>query len=191
MVDELLQDLCNDKRPFGGKFVIFGRNFRQVLLVLKYASPSKIVNSTLKSTLIWPKCTKLKLTKNIRSSDVEHANWLLDIGNGIINNLEIPECWKSSDIIQDIYNKSISSNADLSDRIILACHNDNVRTLNNKILNLIDGETHTYLSIDTAKHRGIDQTDEEVQLEYQVEYLNSLNFPGFPVHKLQLKVGSC
>ncbi|XKL63435.1 hypothetical protein PGB90_005799 [Kerria lacca] len=54
----------------------------------------------------------------------------------------------------------------------------------------IQEEVHTYRSIDTAKHRGIDQTDEDIELQYQIEYLNSLNFPGFPVHELKLKVGS-
>jgi hypothetical protein len=38
----------------------------------------------------------------------------------------------------------------------------------------------------------VDEVDEDVQLEYQVEYLNTgtLNFPGFPMHRLLLKVGS-
>uniref|UniRef100_A0AAF5DM37 ATP-dependent DNA helicase n=1 Tax=Strongyloides stercoralis TaxID=6248 RepID=A0AAF5DM37_STRER len=169
MVDELLKDLCNSKKPFGGKFVIFGGDFRQVLPVVKYATPAKIINSTLKSTSIWPMCTKLKLTKNMRSTDMEHANWLLNVG-----------------YLCD----SISLNQDLSDKIIIACHNDDVRALNEKVLNLIEGEAHTYLSIDVAKQRGVDQSDEDIQLEYQVEYLNSLSFNGFPVHKLKLKIGS-
>ena len=74
MVDELLQDLCNDSRSFGGKFVILGGDFRQVLPVIKYAPPSQIVKSTLKSTTIWSKCTQSKLSKYMRKSDVEHAN---------------------------------------------------------------------------------------------------------------------
>ena len=48
MVAELLEDLFNDKSPFGGKFVIFG----EVLSVIKYALLAKIVNSTLKSTSV-------------------------------------------------------------------------------------------------------------------------------------------
>lgn len=108
----------------------------------------------------------------------------------MLNMQTFKRSWKSLDIIRDIYNKSITSNTDLSDRIILACHNDDVRALNNKILKLFDGEDHIYLSTDEAKPRGVDQTDEDVQSEYQIEYLNSLNFPGFPGHKLHLKVGS-
>lgn len=57
--------------------------------------------------------------------------------------------------------------------------------LNNQILNLVDGTGHTYFGIDTAKHRGMYQIDEDIQLEY----LNS-SFPGILVHKLQFKIGA-
>lgn len=36
-------------------------------------------------------------------SDFQHTNWLLDVGNGAIQTLEISDSWKSSVIIQDIY----------------------------------------------------------------------------------------
>ena len=47
-----------------------------------------------------------------------------------------------------------------------------------------------YYSIDYAKHKEVDQADIDVDLNYPIEYLNSLRFPGFPVHDLKLKVGA-
>lgn len=55
---------------------------------------------------------------------------------------------------------SVSLNEDLSDRVILTCSNSDVCALNNKIFNLLNGKVHTYLSIDTAVHHEVDETDE-------------------------------
>lgn len=57
-------------------------------------------------------------------------------------------------------------------------------------MNKIPGNKHTYYSVDVAKSRGIDQSEEDLQLNYQPEYLNSFIFPGFPLHKLELKEGA-
>ena len=57
-------------------------------------------------------------------------------------------------------------------------------------MNKLNTEEYTYYSIDYAKDKGLDQSDIDVNLDYPVEYLNSLTFHGFPVHKLTLKVGA-
>lgn len=49
----------------------------------------------------------------MRSTDVEHSKWLLDIGDGKIAQLEIPDHWQSPDVITDIYGPDISPEADL------------------------------------------------------------------------------
>jgi len=60
--------------------------------------------------------------------------------------------------------------------------------LTRKILSRLEGNVKTYYSIDLAKSRGVDQSEEDVTLDYQIDYLNSFRFPGFPEHKLELKV---
>ena len=80
---------------FGGKVVVFGGDFRQILPVVPNGTRhdivnAYIVNASLSSSYIWHKCTVLELTKNMRllsgscSSDIEEtkkfASWLLDIG---------------------------------------------------------------------------------------------------------------
>ena len=52
--------------PFGGKVVVFGGNFIQILFVIPRGSRSDIVNATINASYLWDYCTILKLTKNMR-----------------------------------------------------------------------------------------------------------------------------
>ncbi|XP_016843648.1 uncharacterized protein LOC107981727 [Nasonia vitripennis] len=67
-----------------------------------------------------------------------------------------------------------------------APHNDDIRLLNDRILNLIDGEAKAYYSID-ATHRGVDGTDDNIYLNYPPETLNQIK-EGLPSHQLNLKI---
>jgi hypothetical protein len=63
--------------PFGGKIVVFGGDFRQVLPVVVRGSQTQIEGASLKmSQSIWPKVQTLKLTRNMRvkSSTASSAN---------------------------------------------------------------------------------------------------------------------
>ncbi|XP_021984746.1 uncharacterized protein LOC110880546 [Helianthus annuus] len=78
--------------PFGGKIIVFGGDFRQILPVIPNGTRQQIVNASLSYSYICSKCKLLRLTKNMRltigaqSSDMESirnfAKWLLDIGEG-------------------------------------------------------------------------------------------------------------
>jgi len=67
-------------------------------------------------------------------------------------------------------------------RAILAPKNISVNNINTAILNVIPGEMTVYTSIDTV-------VDVDDSVNYPTEFLNSLEPPGMPPHKLQLKVG--
>ncbi|XP_016206186.1 uncharacterized protein LOC107646515 [Arachis ipaensis] len=54
--------------PFGGKVVILGGDFRQILPVILRGSRQDIVHSTVNSSYLWKFCQVLKLTKNMRLS---------------------------------------------------------------------------------------------------------------------------
>ena len=71
----------------------------------------------------------------------------------------------------------------LCERAILTPTNDTAAAINDTILGQFSGEEKIYESVDSTQ-------DVEKAVKYPVEFLNSLNPPGLPPHKLKLKVGS-
>ncbi|XP_016177755.1 uncharacterized protein LOC107620044 [Arachis ipaensis] len=79
---------------FGGKMVVLGEDFRQILPVIPRGSRQDIVHLTLNSSYLWKFCQVLKLTKNMRlsigttTSDQDETEqfgeWLLKVGDGLI-----------------------------------------------------------------------------------------------------------
>ncbi|MCH79969.1 ATP-dependent DNA helicase PIF1, partial [Trifolium medium] len=86
-------DKKNRKKPFGGKVVVLGGDFRQILPVVRKGSRGDILKATVSSSKVWKHCKVLKLTKNMRlkgdSTDKsqselkEFADWILKIGDGL------------------------------------------------------------------------------------------------------------
>ncbi|KAM3238168.1 hypothetical protein P3L10_013198 [Capsicum annuum] len=60
------EDISNLDRPFGGKTVVLGGDFRQILPVITKGNKQDIVNATLNSSYLWADCHLLKLIKNMR-----------------------------------------------------------------------------------------------------------------------------
>ncbi|XP_023752226.1 uncharacterized protein LOC111900577 [Lactuca sativa] len=97
-LDRTLNDILkcvnptNSNIPFGGKVIVFGGDFRQILPVVPSSSRQNIVNASLSSSYLWKQCKVHKLTKNMRltvGSDPStikqiryFSTWLLDIGEG-------------------------------------------------------------------------------------------------------------
>lgn len=52
--------------PFGGKTVVLGGDFRQILLVVPKRGRADIVHACVNSSMLWRRCRVLKLTKNTR-----------------------------------------------------------------------------------------------------------------------------
>ena len=67
-LDRSLADIMRsaEKKPFAGKVVVFGGDFRQILPVIHSASRAEIVLESLNSSVLWKHCKVLKLTKNMR-----------------------------------------------------------------------------------------------------------------------------
>ena len=97
-LDKTLKDVMSDKgfanTIFGGKVVIFGGDFRQILPVVPRAGRSDIVHASICSSYVWDYCQVLTLTKNMRlkngrdvtTSDelAEFSKWILNVGDGKI-----------------------------------------------------------------------------------------------------------
>lgn len=190
IIDNTLQDLCNNTLPFGNKLIVLGGDFRQILPVIPLSFKDIIITETIKYSRLWSNFKIFHLTENIRSINQEFSNLLLKIGNGDIDKFEIPDNWKCTDVCNKIFS-NINNNFNDSSRtkVILACHNNDVDKLNYKILQFINQPLKIYYSSDFATHKGIDQTEDELHLNYPIEYLNSIN-AGLPLHKLELKIGA-
>ncbi|XP_076920615.1 ATP-dependent DNA helicase RRM3-like [Bidens hawaiensis] len=65
-MDRIFKDILKSDSLFGGKVVVFGGDFRQILPVITNGSRHQIVNASLSSSNIWKNCKVLKLTKNMR-----------------------------------------------------------------------------------------------------------------------------
>lgn len=75
------------------------------------------------------------------------------------------------------------SNQWSQEHVILAPENHTVFITNEKILDILDAQQETYLSVDPVVER-YEATD------YPVEFLNSSILSGLPPHKLDLKIGA-
>ncbi|XP_057745258.1 uncharacterized protein LOC130963127 [Arachis stenosperma] len=90
-------NIASLEQPFGGKTVVFGGEFRQILLVIPKGCRQEIVNTTINSSYIWDSCKLLTLTRNMRlqadksnceNNDLrEFADWILSIGDGSVDHL--------------------------------------------------------------------------------------------------------
>ncbi|XP_042757711.1 uncharacterized protein LOC122197560 [Lactuca sativa] len=217
-LDRSLKDILscdfrgNSKLPFGGKTIVFGGDFRQILPVVPNGSMQDIVNASLSSSYIWSSCKVLTLTKNMRlsvlASDIQEtatfAKWILDIGEGKVGGLndgkaiiDIPTDLLIVDSVDPIGSligfvyPSIVENTKNSiyfqERAILASKNEVVQEINERLLKLFPGDPQEYLSSDSLSY--VDFVHDEVdETLYSPDVLNGLRHLGMPIHKLVLKV---
>ncbi|KAL1321069.1 hypothetical protein AAHE18_14G102100 [Arachis hypogaea] len=158
-LDRTLRDIMvsvsdrNKDLPFGGKVVILGGDFRQVLPVIPKGSRVEIVMASINSSVLWKYCKVLCLTKNMRltmgleqSTPQElrsFSDWILQVVEGrcrtvvsdklfvdIPSDLIIPVLENPvEDIVNTIYPNLVQNFRDPSffqDRAILAPTVDNV-----------------------------------------------------------------
>ncbi|GBM72301.1 ATP-dependent DNA helicase pif1 [Araneus ventricosus] len=191
-VDRLLQDLTKCKEPFGGKVILLGGDFRQVLPVILRGSRTLTVASSLKKHALWLKFHKLYLTKNMRAleSERDFGAWLLDIGEKKSGStIQLPlQCYPSiQDPIHQLYSDIDFSSVtpqELKGRAILTVNNELSMEINNKVLEFMPGNETVYKAVDM-----IMSEDPQDQLTFPEEFLNSLTPTGLPPYELKLKIG--
>ncbi|XP_071699877.1 uncharacterized protein [Rutidosis leptorrhynchoides] len=204
----------NSNKPFGGKVVVFGGDFCQILPVIPKGSRVEIVYASIYSSELWRECKVLKLTKNMRllqcvaDSDVneifEFAKWILDIGEGKINlpndgeaDVEFPEdvlLNSNKNPIKTIVNSAYPSiheeleNSNFfKERAILAPTNLEVDEINEFVLSTINQPETVFYSSDALRPHEVD--DLVAQQLFSPKILNDLRVPGVLNHKLVLKIG--
>lgn len=185
----------------GNLTVLLAGDFRQILPVVARGTPLDELNACLKASYLWNNITKLKLTKNLRvalfSDELSgnFTNQLLNIGEdkfktdqqGKIHfTEEFCNIVQSTDelidkVFPNVYENFVSKEW-LCQRAILAPTNDTVSNINNLILEKIPGDAVTVTSLDTV-------VNSDDITAYPTEFLNSLDMPGVPSHKIKLKIG--
>ena len=144
-------------------------------------------------------CEKNKLAK--------FSTWLLSVGNGTIREkktdsnseedtfIQIPDKLfikhyehPIQAIIDETYPdflKNYNNSHYITERAIITPTNEIVDIINMEILKLINEEDKVYYSFDSMCKTSSEC--EELNILYPIEFLNSLNFNGFPQHELRLK----
>ncbi|XP_021835605.2 uncharacterized protein [Spinacia oleracea] len=198
-VDRSIRDLMGVDSPFGGKVVVFGGDFRQILLVVPKGTKAQTIDACLVRSTLWRHVQLLRLNQNMRSrNDEEFAEFLLRVGDGCEpmvdeNMIKLPTSLCVTDgnhnsidiLVHEIFPSLTEHVGDVTymvERAIITPTNNEANMLNEKILNEFVGEEKIYYSFDSVS--------EDRQNLYQPEFLNSLSFGGLPPHLLRLKVGS-
>ncbi|XP_057734374.1 uncharacterized protein LOC130949751 [Arachis stenosperma] len=219
-LDRTLRDIMssvsvvNKDLPFGGKIIVLGGDFRQVLPVVPKASRAEIMMATINSSILWKHFEVLTLTKNMRlDSALEEAvveelrsfsDWILQIGEGksgvVISDklcVEVPTDLlidTSDNLVEDIINVvypnivvNFANPIFFQDRAILAPTVEIVEEINNYIVNLLPGEEKEYLSADIIC--GSDAYGDVDCSWITTEFLNQIRCSGLPNHSVKLKKG--
>lgn len=201
-LDATLQDIRGKRELLGGALVMLSGDFRQTLPVIPRSTPADELNACLKQSYLWKHVKSLKLTINVRvqlqndPSAAQFAKQLLDIGNGSLpidfetKFITFPTDFCTFTQSKDELKHRVFPNIAqeyrnriwLSERAIMAAKNKDVDDINAQIMEDIPGQIVTYNSVDTIMNQ-----DDIVN--YPVEFLNSLDLPGVPQHRLQLKIG--
>ncbi|XP_019182985.1 PREDICTED: uncharacterized protein LOC109177935 [Ipomoea nil] len=107
-LDRTMRDLLRVQNPrsfemtFGGKTVVLGGDFRQILPVIPKGTRQDIVGASINSSYLWRSCKVFRLTKNLRLralqsesgvQDIEeYAKWIANIGDKTIGDSLDGEC---------------------------------------------------------------------------------------------------
>jgi ATP-dependent DNA helicase PIF1 len=102
---DVMSSFMNCDTIFGGKVIVFGGDFRQILPVVPRGCRSDIVHASINASKIWDHCKVLTLTQNMRLQScgnpaelAEFSQWILKVGEGKLSepndgyaDIEIPQ----------------------------------------------------------------------------------------------------
>ncbi|XP_075658771.1 uncharacterized protein LOC142628592 [Castanea sativa] len=149
-LDRTLQDLMEINSPFGGKVLILGGDFRQLLPVIPKGTKAKLLDACIVNSPLWRYIKILHLTQNMRSiNDQQFLEYIRRIGDGIEpfatddlikvpSSMAIP--WEGDhsiaqlieQVFPDLQNHAYNARY-MVDRALLTPINEDVDKLNEKI----------------------------------------------------------
>ncbi|KAK3207146.1 hypothetical protein Dsin_021192 [Dipteronia sinensis] len=195
----MLQDINDSELLFGGKVIVFGGNFGQILPIVLKATREETINASLVNSYLLPMLEKIKLTENMRAKfDPLFSQFLLQIGNrteetDVDEKIRLPAMmtipYEDDEtslntllnlVFPNIHNYSNNVNF-MINRAILTPTNDYVDEINNLLIHKFPGHAVKYYSFDET----LDKTGQG----FQEDFLNTLTPNGLPPHELVLKPG--
>ncbi|KAG2713615.1 hypothetical protein I3760_04G185200 [Carya illinoinensis] len=196
-LDRMLKDVNDSELSFGGKVVIFGGDFCQILPVVPRGTRQQQIDASLVSSYLWPTLTKIHLIGNMRARlDPDFSNYILELGNGmppitideyvkIPTSMLIPyqnDTTSLDQLLDAVFNDISEYSANISsmmNRAILTPKNSYVDEINNLLIQRFPGDIKQYYSFDETIN-----ASEQAIME---DFLNTLTPNGFPPHQLLLK----
>ncbi|XP_019168884.1 PREDICTED: ATP-dependent DNA helicase PIF1-like [Ipomoea nil] len=175
-------DPNSEMKTFGGKTVVLGGDFRQILPVVPKGTRQDIVSSAINSSYLWDSCKVLRLTKNLKTSSVH--NGAGRHYKSLLTGLPISamESWVGGMTDSQRLKYLITC------RAILAPTLDVVNAVNEYMTELHNAESRSYYSSDAVcKADGDNGILGDV---HTPEFLNSIRVSALPNHTLNLKTGS-
>ena len=183
----------------GGVTLVLAGDFRQTLPIVPRGTKANELEASIKDSHLWGHIMTLNLKTNMRahlfgdSNSEIFARNLLRLGDGKVKQIEENQILlpfgkitnAPLELVLRIFRNLENSYRKkdwFSERAILAPKNDKVSSINSSLLTTIPGDEQTFRSIDTV--------EEDIAVDYHVEFLNSLNPPGMPPHLLRLKIGA-
>ena len=184
-IDRTLRDICSCDFPFGGKVVVFGGTFRQILPVIKRASRGDVVSAYLNRSSLWRYVKVMPLTINMRLRKLSSQD-SLEVSELCKFILRVGEGTEPEDENQMIHidPRFVVPGNDISG-LVSAVYGDIVNknetcgAINAYVMQLIPGDADAFVSADSVE-------DSQAAM-YPTEFLNSLSPNGMPPHRLILK----
>ncbi|XP_048605924.1 uncharacterized protein LOC125583314 [Brassica napus] len=173
-LDKTLKDIMSMKispakdQTFGGKTVLLGGDFRQILPVIPQGSRADTVLASISHSYLWNSCHNFSLKTNVRVSqdEKEFSEWLLKVGEGrpelgqededdayhdqmiIVDNSLVQETKDESlkqvlDAAFGDVNKIKASQSSYTDKAILTPRNDTIDEINAYTISKTDRSQET------------------------------------------------
>ncbi|CAI0468577.1 unnamed protein product [Linum tenue] len=179
-------------KPFGGKCVLLGGDFRQTLPVVVEGGREESIDSSLTRSHLWKYFKVLPLTVNMRINATlnnlqriydgkDFASWVLAIGDG--NKIQA-----ITDTVYNDFGSYYDNPNYIKNRAIVTPTNRTVSEINAYMLAKVRRQGKLFYSSDSIE----DDSPNSIRLEeeYPTEFLNGLSFNGVPEHEIHLKVST-
>lgn len=191
-VDNVCRRVMHNSQPFGGKIIILLGDFRQMCPVVHGGTQADIIDTSIKSSPLWPLFQLFPLTTLIHNADdPEFASWVDNIGDGTGPDVDldfISHAHNHDDLLDFVYPSDILTDPSCCLRQAILCPtNMQVNMYNETIVSHINGMQCTYLAADSL------QEADEVGLmspPHILDYVAAHTPPGLPHHTLNIKVNA-